>query len=201
MSAAYCARLVVVVLAVHDHADAHAEELVDLAHPLGVAARQVVVHGDDMHALAGQRVQIDRQRGDQGLALAGLHLGDLAVVQHHAADQLHVEMALAERALAGLAHHGERLGQQLVQGGAVRQAFAELDGLGGQGLVRQRLHRRLQRVDLRHAALVGLQRAVVGGAENGAGDRSEHANLPGRRGRRGRPLVDAGAPDKSTRRR
>jgi hypothetical protein len=41
-----------------------------------------------------------RQRGDQGLALAGAHLGDLALVQHHAADQLHVEVAHAEHARA-----------------------------------------------------------------------------------------------------
>ena len=31
-------------------------------HPLGVAAGQVVVDRDDMHALAGKRVQIGRQR-------------------------------------------------------------------------------------------------------------------------------------------
>jgi hypothetical protein len=50
-----------------------------------------------MHALAGERVEIDRQRRDQRLAFAGLHLGDRCLqVQHHAADQLHVEMPLAE---------------------------------------------------------------------------------------------------------
>ena len=46
--------------------------------------------------------------------------------------------------------------------------------LAAQRLVRQRLHRRLQRVDLRHPALVGLEGAIVGGAEDGAGDGSEH---------------------------
>jgi hypothetical protein len=50
-----------------------------------------------------ERVEIDRQRGDQRLAFAGLHLGDLALMQDHAAHQLHVEMALAERALRRLA--------------------------------------------------------------------------------------------------
>ena len=99
--------LLVVVLPVHDHADGHAEEAVDLPHPFGVAAGQVVVHRDDVHAAAGERVQIDRQGGDQRLALAGLHLGDLAVVQHHAADQLHVEMPLAQRPPGGFAHDGE----------------------------------------------------------------------------------------------
>ena len=115
MSHSYWARRSRVVQVVHDHADRHAEEFVDLPHPIGVAPGQIVVHRDDMHALAGERVEIDRQRGDQRLAFAGLHFGDLALVQDHAADQLHVEMALAERAPAGLAHDRERFRQQIVQ--------------------------------------------------------------------------------------
>jgi 1-acyl-sn-glycerol-3-phosphate acyltransferase len=83
-----------------DDADAQTEKMIDLAHPGGIAARQIVVDGHDVHALAGQGVEIGGQRGHQGLALAGAHLGDLAVVQHHAADQLHVEVAHAEHALA-----------------------------------------------------------------------------------------------------
>ena len=132
------------------HVDAHrqAQEVVEPAHPLGVAPRQVVVDGDHVHALAGQRVQVDRQRGDQGLAFAGAHLGDLAVVQRDAADQLHVEVAHLQHALAGLAHHGKGLGQQLVERLALRQALAELVGLGAQRGVVQRLELRLERVDL-----------------------------------------------------
>ena len=88
-----------------------------------------------MHALAVQGVEVGGQGRHQRLALAGLHLGDAALVQHHAADQLHVEMALAQRALGGLAHHGERLDQQVVQGLAGGQALPELVGLGAQRLV------------------------------------------------------------------
>ncbi len=88
-----------VVELVHDHADAEAEERVDLAHPLGVALGEVVVHRHDMHALAFEGVEIDRQGGDQRLAFAGLHLGDLALMKHHAALELDVEVTLAERAL------------------------------------------------------------------------------------------------------
>ena len=40
----------VVVELVHDAADAEAQELVDAAHPLGVALGEVVVDGDDVHA-------------------------------------------------------------------------------------------------------------------------------------------------------
>ena len=96
-------------------ADGQAEELVDAPHPVGIALRQVVVDGDDVHALAGQRIEVGRQRGDQRLAFAGAHFGDLAVVQRHAAHQLHVEVAHRQRALAGLAHHGKGLGQHGVQ--------------------------------------------------------------------------------------
>ncbi len=88
-----------------------------------------------MHALALEGVQVGGQGRHQRLALAGLHLGDAALVQHHAADQLHVEMALAQRPLGRLAHHGERLDQQVVQGLAGSQTLLELVGLGAQGLV------------------------------------------------------------------
>ena len=84
--------------AVLDEAHVHAQEAVDLAHPLAVAAGQVVVHGDDVHVVAVERVQVAGQRGHERLALAGLHLGDLPVVERHAADELHVEVAQAERA-------------------------------------------------------------------------------------------------------
>jgi len=57
---------------------------VELAHPVGVARREVVVHRHDVHALTGQGVQIDRQCRHEGLALAGLHFGDPAEVQRHA---------------------------------------------------------------------------------------------------------------------
>ena len=112
----------VVVEAVDDDADRHAEELVDLPHPVGVAAGEIVVDGDDVDALAGERVEVDGERGDQRLALAGLHLGDGAFVEHHAADQLHVEMALAEGALGGLADGGEGGDEQIVESTCRRRA-------------------------------------------------------------------------------
>ena len=111
-----------VVQVVLDDADRHAEEAVDLAHPLRVAAGEVVVHRDDVDALAFERVQIGGQRRDERLAFAGLHLGDLALVQHRAADELHVEVPHVQHAAAGLADDGERFGQQIVERLAVRRA-------------------------------------------------------------------------------
>ena len=107
--------LLLVGLHVLQHADGKAEGGVDRAHPLGVAAGEVVVDGDDVDALAGERVEDDGERAGQRLALAGLHLGDRAGVQHHAADHLDVEVAHAHVAARDLAHQGERLGQQVVR--------------------------------------------------------------------------------------
>jgi hypothetical protein len=95
-----------------------------------VKARQVVVHGDDVHAPAGQRVQVGRKRGDQGLALSRLHFGDLAAVKGDAPDQLDIEVTLAQGALGGLPHGCEGLGQQRVQLLPPVQALAKLGGLG-----------------------------------------------------------------------
>src|SRR5207245_1671636 len=54
------------------------------------ASGEVVVDGDEMSAPARQRVQIQRERGDQRLPLAGRHLRDLALVQDNAADELDI---------------------------------------------------------------------------------------------------------------
>ena len=136
--------LLIVEVVLND-ADRHAEEAVDAAHPFRVAAREVIVHRDDVNALAVERVEVRGQRGDERLAFAGLHLGERAVVQHHAADQLHVVVPHLQHAAAGLADHGERLGQQVVERLAVGEAGPELRGLAAQLLVAERLDRGLRR--------------------------------------------------------
>ncbi len=166
-----------VIEAVNDHAGGHAEEAVDLAHPAGVAAGEVVVDGDDVDALAGERIEIDRKRRDQGLAFAGLHLGDVALMQHYAADQLHVEMALAKRALGRLADGGKGGNQDVVQRLAVGELLAEFGGAGFQGLVRKLCQFRFQRIDGVDPGLIPLHPPVVGGAEKLAGERADHAKF------------------------
>ena len=44
------------------HTDGQAEEAVNLTHPLGVALGEIVVDGDDMRALARQRIEIGSER-------------------------------------------------------------------------------------------------------------------------------------------
>ena len=167
-----------VVEPVHDDADREAEEVVDLSHPFGVALGQVVVDGDDVHAAAGERIEIDRKRGDQRLAFAGLHLGDLAFVQDHAADQLHVEMTLAERALGGFAHGGEGRHQNVVERGAVGDLLLEFVGARLQRVVGERFELLLQRVDLVDPRLIAADAPFIGGTKQLAGDGADHSGTP-----------------------
>ena len=76
--------------------------------------------------LPGSAFRYGGQRRDERLAFAGAHLGDLALVQHHAADQLHVEVPQAQRAARGLADDGERLGQHVVERLAGGEFVAEI---------------------------------------------------------------------------
>ena len=91
-----------------------------------------------MHALAGERVEVGRQNGDEGLALAGLHLRDAALMQHDAADELHAKRLHAEYTPRGLACRGKRLRQQVVERFARIVALLEFVGLGAQLLIRER---------------------------------------------------------------
>ena len=171
----------VVVEVVDDDADGEAEELVDLAHPLGVALGEVVVDGDDVDSVAGEGVEIAGERGDEGLALTGAHFGDLALVEHHAADQLDIEMAHVDDALAGFADDGEGLGEEFVERGLfggddlffVGQAFElgldaglEVLGLGAKFFIGKLLQLRLEGADGLDAREQALHGAFVAGAED-----------------------------------
>ena len=144
----------------------------DPAHPLGVALGQVLVHRHHVHAPALERVEVDGQRGDERLALAGLHLGDPSEVQRHAAHQLDVEMTLAEHPPGRLAHHGVGLDQEVVEGLALVQAFAEYHRLVRERVVAQRLHLRLEGADERHQLLEPPDLLALAGAQ----DLREHAH-------------------------
>ena len=110
-----------------------------------------------MDAASTQGVEHDRQRRGQRLALAGAHLGDGAVVEHHAADELHVEVAHAHRALAGLADERETLGQQMVEARAALRPRAQFVGSFAKFGVARVLELRLEVPYLADALLVGLE--------------------------------------------
>ncbi len=134
-------------LACEDHARGHSEGAEDAAHQFALVAREVVVDGHDVDATARDGVQVGGGRRDEGLALTGLHLSDVAEVQGCAAHDLHVEVTHAEGSLRRFAHRGERLGQQVVERLPVAVPLAQLDGLVFQLVVAELLEVVFESVD------------------------------------------------------
>ena len=115
-------------LGIVEAADREAEVRVDVSHPLGIASSQVRVHGHQVRALPRQRIQVQRQGGDEGLALARRHLGDAAEMKLDAAHELYVVGHHVPRQLVAGDHElrpeeapgrdangGERFGEDLVE--------------------------------------------------------------------------------------
>jgi hypothetical protein len=173
--------------AVDDHPDREAEEAIEPAHPLGVAAGEVVVDGDDVDALALERVQVHGQGRDQRLALAGLHLGDAAFVEDHAAHELDVEMAHPEDAARRLTDDRERLRENVVERRALIELLAQLAGLGTQLVVGEIRQTGTELVDALDQRPHALQLPIVLGSDDPANELLQHrivvviTQLPGRR--------------------
>ncbi len=157
-----------------DDRDRQPELMKDRAHPLGVAPRQVVVDGDDVDAPAGEAVEDRGQGRDEGLALAGGHLRDLALVEHHAAHELDVEVAHAEPPAADLPHHREDFGEDLVEVGPFLELLPELVRAPPEGLLGPASDLGLQRVDGGHPGPHPLDIALVLGSEDLAEDEIDH---------------------------
>jgi hypothetical protein len=82
-----------------DEPDRKPEPGVDRPHPLGIAARQIVVDGQDVDASAGKSMQRGRHDGCERLPLASLHLHDVAIVHRECGENLHIERPQAESAV------------------------------------------------------------------------------------------------------
>jgi hypothetical protein len=88
-----------------------------------------------------------------------------------AAQELDVKVPQADAAPRCLADAGERLDEQVVDGGAVLQPTAKLDGLGLEIVVTQRLDLLFQGVDHLAEAAILLQQTLVPASENSCEDR------------------------------
>ena len=133
-----------------DAAHRHAKPFIDPAHPGGVARGQIVIHRDDMHPLVRQRVQEHRQGRDKGLALAGLHFRDLALVKRDAAHQLHVVMALPQGTLRRLADTREGFGKKIVETDAIPETGPKGGDRRGKVVIAERGDFILKGIDCRH---------------------------------------------------
>ncbi|MNH01981.1 hypothetical protein D3C79_612070 [compost metagenome] len=148
--------------------DTHAQpqELEQRTVVFGVTLGQVVVDGNHVHATAAQGVQIGRQGCGQGFTFTGTHLGDTAVVEHHPAQQLYVEVTHAEDSLTGLTHYGEGFRDQAFQHFALFQTRAEFIGLGLQFAIRQFFHVWFHTVDHLNRFAHAAQGTIVAATKN-----------------------------------
>src|SRR5262249_34902465 len=111
-------------------------------------------------------VQVERLDGDERLSFAGLHLGDVALVEDDPAHLLDVEEADAHRPLERLADRGERLEDELVDRLAVLDPLAELDRLAGELCVAQRLELGLEGADVGRLLGEALDATALAEAED-----------------------------------
>ena len=148
-----------------DDADFETEEAVDLPHPLRIALGQIVVDGDEMGAVTGETVEVHGHGRHQGLALAGLHLRDVAVVEHDAAHHLDIEGTHPERPPGALPVHREGFEQEVVEQLAVLMTLAKLDRLGAQLVVAEAGVVGLEGSHSRSLFLQGLQAPALAGVQ------------------------------------
>ena len=139
--------------AVLQAANAHAQTLVDPAHPLAVALGEVIVHGNDVDSPTCDGIEIRRERSNERLAFASLHLGDHAPVQGDATHDLLIEVTHPLRPLRSLPHGGEGLGEQLVEGLAPLITISEVRGYAMQFLVRHGFEALREGIDLLRESL------------------------------------------------
>src|SRR6185436_19588106 len=118
-----------------DDACGKAERMVELSHPLRVAFGQIIVDRDQMSAFALEGIEIDRKGRDQGLSLTCLHFGDAALMENHAANELHVEMAHVQFSAGHLPTDREGFRENIVKGVAGSQALLEGLRVVSQGMI------------------------------------------------------------------
>ena len=86
-------------------------------------------------------------------------------MEHHATEKLNVEMALAECALAGLAHRREGIDQKVVERFAALQPLAQPTGAGLELGIRELLELGLDRIDRIDHLRNALQASFIGASE------------------------------------
>ena len=101
-----------------------------------------------MDALAGNGVQVGRERGDEGLSLASPHFGDHPPVKDDTTHELHGEVPHPQRPPRCLPHGGEGLREQLVEGLSPPVTLPEVRGHAAQFLIRHGLEAFREVLDL-----------------------------------------------------
>ena len=148
-----------------DDPDRQTQEFINRPHPVRIALREVFVNGDDLHAVAAERVQVSGQGCDQGLAFPGAHFRNFAFVQNQAADQLHIEMAQAQGPDRRFTHNGKGFREHVFQCFSAGYRGLQLVGPGPQFAVTQGLKIRFILPGFGYVFCISPEQALVAAAK------------------------------------
>ena len=142
-----------------------AERMVYLSHPYRVAARKIIVDCHHMHTLTRKSVEIRGESRYESLSFAGAHLGDIALMQDHATDELDVEMTLTELATRDFAHGRKGFRSELVETLSLFKALTKGGRTRLEFVVGKRLESLLEGIHLRYDTASALERRGIPVAE------------------------------------
>ncbi len=91
------------------------EGVVDWSHPVRVTPGEVIIDRSQMASPSGQGIKVKGQSSYQGLALAGPHLGNPALMEDNAAQQLHIIVALPDGPLGSFTDSSEGFRQNIIK--------------------------------------------------------------------------------------
>ena len=126
-----------------------------------------------MNVVAGEGVEVAGQRRHQRFAFARFHLGDVAIVERHAADELHVEVAHAERTYRCFADCCKCFGQNRIEALAAFETFPKLNRQMCELNIVELLHVGLERADMIGNLLVVLNLSAFAERKE-FGEKSRH---------------------------
>ncbi len=117
-----------------------------------------------MNTLSAEGVQVHGHGRDKGFPLSGFHLGDVAIMEHHPAHQLHIERAHIQDPAASLSHNSESLWDKPIQGLPIFDPLTKQGGVRCQLLIRNPGQPRLQFINAAHNRAIGFQLPIRSGA-------------------------------------
>ena len=153
-------------LTMADQSGGQPQKSVNSAHFLATCAGKIFVDSDHMNAFARQRIQVCRQGGHQSFSFAGLHFGDLPLVQDDAAQKLNPEGTLGKHAPVGFPDQCKGLRQKIVQRFPLPEPFLKRRSHGLQFGIAHLFVNLSEFVDLSDGLVKFFQEPLAVGAEH-----------------------------------
>ena len=132
----------IVVHIIQYHTYGQTEEFMDFSHPFCISLCQIVIDGNDVHALSFQCIQISRKCRNKGLTFTGSHLCDTSLVKNDTTDDLYTVVFQSNGTLCTLTDSGICFRKQVIQCLSICQSVLIFLRLCAKLFVSQSLHGR-----------------------------------------------------------